>query len=158
MLLYPFPNSKINTSQNGVSLSLSTWSVLIPKNINDAFTTPNVCVPATTSKLDDDYYIIPSFGVNLNQTKFECLNKETQATTVVNLTSNPSMYNGSVRTLWSAPNYGYFNSDEIKKPLYNEYITYIPAKDAVSPMLLNSISGYSKIEEIFAVSEISKVL
>ena len=151
MLLYQFPNSNFNTSQNNVSLALATWSVLIPKNINDSFTTPNVCVPSAKSKLDDDYYVIPSFGVNLNQTKFECLNKDTQANTVVNLTFNPSMYNGSVRTLWSAPNYGYFNSDEIKKPLYNEYMTHIPPNLSVSPMLLNSISGYSKIEEIFAV-------
>jgi hypothetical protein len=108
-------------------------------------------VPAVTSQLDNDYYVIPSFGVNLNQTKFECLNKDTQANTVVNLTFNPSMYNGSVRTLWSAPNYGYFNSDEIRKPLYNEYMTHISPNSSVSPMLLNSISGYSKIEEIFAV-------
>jgi hypothetical protein len=151
MLLYQFPNSNFNTSQNNVSLSLATWSVLIPKNINDSFTTPNVCVPAVTSQLDNDYYVIPSFGVNLNQTKFECLNKDTQANTVVNLTFNPSMYNGSVRTLWSAPNYGYFNSDEIRKPLYNEYMTHISPNSSVSPMLLNSISGYSKIEEIFAV-------
>ena len=151
MLLYQFPNSNFNTSQNNVSLALATWSVLIPKNINDSFTTPNVCVPSAKARLDDDYYVIPSFGVNLNQTKFECLNKDTQANTVVNLTFNPSMYNGSVRTLWSAPNYGYFNSDEIKKPLYNEYMTHIPPNLSVSPMLLNSISGYSKIEEIFAV-------
>jgi hypothetical protein len=151
MLLYQFPNSNFNTSQNNVSLSLATWSVLIPKNINDSFTTPNVCVPAVTSQLDNDYYVIPSFGVNLNQTKFECLNKDTQVNTVVNLTFNPSMYNGSVRTLWSAPNYGYFNSDEIRKPLYNEYMTHISPNSSVSPMLLNSISGYSKIEEIFAV-------
>jgi len=151
MLLYQFPNSNFNTSQNNVSLALATWSVLIPKNINDSFTTPNVCVPSAKARLDDDYYVIPSFGVNLNQTKFECLNKDTQANTVVNLTFNPSMYNGSVRTLWSAPNYGYFNSDEIKKPLYNEYMTHIPPNLSVSPMFLNSISGYSKIEEIFAV-------
>jgi hypothetical protein len=151
MLLYQFPNSNFNTSQNNVSLALATWSVLIPKNINDSFTSPNVCVPSAKAKLDDDYYVIPSFGVNLNQTKFECLNKDTQANTVVNLTFNPSMYNGSVRTLWSAPNYGYFNSDEIKKPLYNEYMTHIPPNLSVSPMFLNSISGYSKIEEIFAV-------
>jgi hypothetical protein len=151
MLLYQFPNSNFNTSQNNVSLALATWSVLIPKNINDSFTTPNVCVPSANARLDDDYYVIPSFGVNLNQTKFECLNKDTQANTVVNLTFNPSMYNGSVRTLWSAPNYGYFNSDEIRKPLYNEYMTHIPSNSSVSPMYLNPISGYSKIEEIFAV-------
>ena len=151
MLLYPFPNSSFNTTQNGVSLSLATWSVLIPKNINDAFTTPNVCAPAPSANLGDDYYVIPSFGVNINQSKFECLNKDTQANTVVNLTFNPSMYNGSVRTLWSAPNYGYFNSDEIRKPSYDEYMTFIPSGSSVSPMFLNPVEGYSKIEEIFGV-------
>jgi len=155
--LYNFPNSSINAREGGKNLTLKTWSVLLPATLVDANSTLNTCLlpPADTQTSTSyrKYYIVPSFGINVNQTKSQCLSNPTTAQeTTEPIVNNQSMYNGSVRTLWSAPNYGYFNSNVLRKPQPDEYLTTInPLTADQSPMFLQAGVNYSKIEEIFGV-------
>lgn len=155
--LYNFPNSSIIAKESGKNLTLKTWSVLLPSTLVDINASLNTCLlpPADTqtSTSYQKYYIVPSFGVNVNQTKSQCLSDPTTVqTTREPIVNNPSMYNGSVRTLWSAPNYGYFNSNVLRKPQPDEYLTTInPDSANQSPMILQAGVSYSKIEEIFGV-------
>jgi hypothetical protein len=83
------------------------------------------------------YLLIPSNGGSIfNQTVFECFNNEDKLNLEVK--DNPAMYNGSVRTLWGAPQYGYFDNDLVTKPKYNEYLDFTTDK-------------IKYIEDIFAV-------
>ena len=149
MLLYSFPNSAIYTEQNNIPVNLSTWSVMIPKNIKDTTLSTNQCEPKPTTQVSDDYYIIPSFGCNVNQTTLECLN--TLGNTVKDLTFNPAMYNGSVRTFWGASNFGYFDNNAVRRPNPDEYINYIDPTKKQQPFEILDTPIYSKIEEVFGV-------
>ena len=149
MKLYSLSEGSITgVKQNTKNLTVEPFSVLIPHLVNDSSKNQSVCVPINNTK-SGDYYVIPSFGNIINQTTTQCINN---GQTVVNLTYNQSMYNGSVRLLWSAPNYGYFDSLSISKPNPDSYLNYIdPLTSTQSPMSLLSGSTYSKIEEIFSV-------
>jgi hypothetical protein len=64
------------------------------------------------------------------------------------------MYNGSVRTLWSTPNFGYFDNNQVVMPTPYQYINYIdPNEKKQAPFKLLSTANYSSIEEIFSVFE-----
>jgi hypothetical protein len=130
---------------------LSTWSVLIPSVVkNGVECNPNDNTLATA------YTIVPSFGSNVNQAGLECVLAQTtpNSFTKVNLTNNPSMYNGSVRLFWAAPNYGYFDNQTIIKPSPESYINKIDSsKSNQTPFKLSMSDEYSKIEEIFGVFE-----
>jgi hypothetical protein len=154
MKMYNFTNSNIvNATQNGKQLSLITWSVMVP-NLGAEIDTN--CAPNNTKGVS--YYIIPSFGTNLNQSENELIkNANTTPDTSLNFTSNPSVYNGSIRCLWSAPNYGYFNNDQVVYPKPDSYINKIQSKGEESPFSLLNTDTYSKIEEIFSVFD-KKVL
>lgn len=155
--LHNFPSSSINAKEAGKNLTLKTWSVLLPATLVDANSTLNSCLlpprDTQTSTSYQKYYIVPSFGINVNQTRSQCLSDPTTVQeTTEPIVNNPSMYNGSVRCLWSAPNYGYFNSNILRKPQPDEYLTTInPALPDQSPMFLQANISYSKIEEIFGV-------
>jgi hypothetical protein len=155
--LFNFPSSSINAKENGKNLTLTTWSVLLPTTLKDSYSILNECLLPPTNNQNTStyqkYYIMPSFGINVNQTKSQCLSNPTSPQeTIEPIVNNKSMYNGSVRTLWSAPNYGYFNSDVLRKPTPEEYMnTILPTASNQSPMTLQSEISYSKIEEIFGV-------
>ena len=138
----------INAKQSGKNLRLITWSVMVPN------LTPEVdvdCNPQNNTK-GITYYVMPSFGTNFNQTVNECITGgTTNPGTKVNLTFNPSVYNGSVRCLWSAPNYGYFNNDQLAYPRPDSYINYINTGETQSPFIFLNSDRYSKIEEMFSV-------
>jgi hypothetical protein len=146
MKIFDFDKSNIATTQNNKPLILSTWSVILPDNVidNDEVN----CNPKqnTTSY---DYFIVPSFGNELNQTKISCFKNDNL---VVSLTDNQSMYNGSVRLLWDAPNYGYFDNSQIVKPEPNSYMNKILTDtNYQAPFNLLNVDEYSKIDEIFSV-------
>ena len=151
MKIYNFSESNILTRQGAKNLRLSTWSVLIPSLVkNGVACNPNDNTLATA------YTIVPSFGSNVNQAGLECVLAQTTPTsfTKVNLTNNPSMYNGSVRLFWAAPNYGYFDNQTIIKPSPESYINKIDSsKSNQTPFKLSMSDEYSKIEEIFGVFE-----
>lgn len=150
MKLYNFADSNISAKQNGKTLNVTTYSVLLSSS--NYYPEVN-CNPVSNTK-GTDYYVVPSFGNPLNQSEVACVeNLTTGNNTKVNLTSNPNVYNGSVRTLWSAPNYGYFDNNQIAYPQPDSYINLINNGETQSPLYFLNGDNYTKIEEIFAVFE-----
>ena len=150
MKLFSLKEGSISgVKQKTKDLIVEPFSVVIPHLIDDSSKNQSVCVPANNTK-GGEYYVIPSYGTTLSQTAAQCVN--TIGSTIVDLTYNQSMYNGSVRLLWAAPNYGYFDSLSIRKPSPDSYLNYINPLSAIqAPMRLYSGDTYSKIEEIFSV-------
>ena len=146
MKIFNFDKSNIAAKQEDSTLVLETWSVILPDNVigNDEVS----CNP-TQNTTSYNYFIVPSFGSNINQTKASCIrNNET----VVSLTDNQSMYNGSVRLFWNAPNYGYFDNTQVVKPQPDSYINKILTDtNQQVPFSLLNVDEYSKIDEIFSV-------
>ena len=153
--LFNFVSSNItNAKQGDKNLRLTTLSVLLPNITPDSSVD---CNPKDNT-VGDEYFVIPSFGTTFNQTQNTCiLNQNTIPTTKVNLTNNPNVFNGSVRCLWSAPNYGYFDNNQITYPQPDSYLNFIVTNGTQSPMHLLTEDGYTKIEEIFSVFD-KKVL
>jgi hypothetical protein len=150
MKIFNFDDSNITANQNEKTLNLQTYSVLLEdRDFGDDID----CNPTSNTK-GIEYYVTPSFGTYYNQARNSCVENLTSTNnTKVNLTSNPSVYNGSVRTLWSAPNYGYFDNSQIKYPSPDSYLNFINSGDTQVPMSLLNQDKYSKIEEMFSVFE-----
>ena len=149
--MYNFLDSNINNATQGTkNLRLITWSVLVPD------LTPEIsvdCDPKDNTK-GEQYFVIPSFGTPLNQTVGACITGVTTSVgTKVNLTSNNSVYNGSVRCLWSAPNFGYYDNNQIAYPNPDSYLNFINTGNTQTPVHFLSTNSYSKIEEVFSVFE-----
>jgi len=146
MKIFKFKGANISATQDNKPLVLNTWSVILPDNV---ITNNEVNCNPTQNTTSYNYFIVPSFGSELNQTKATCIRENT---TVVKLTDNQSMYNGSVRLLWNTPNYGYFDNTQIVKPQPDSYINKIlPNTNVQSPFSLLNVEEYSKIDEIFSV-------
>jgi hypothetical protein len=151
MKLYNFSSSNINSVKQGdKNLRLITWSVVLPNSVPQP---PIECDPNDNTK-GDDYFVVPSFGTPFNQTIDSCvINQTTTATTKVDLTSNPNMYNGTVRCLWSAPNYGYFDSNQLAFPEPDSYLNLITNGSNQTSLYFLTQNDYTKIEEVFSVFE-----
>ena len=151
MKIYNFSSSNIiNAKQGDKNIRLSTWSVVLP-NLTPEL--PIDCNPKDNTK-DDDYFVIPSFGTSFNQTATSCIsNQTTIPETKVNLTNNPNLYNGSVRCLWAAPNFGYFDSNQLAFPQPDSYLNFITPEDNQTPLHFLTEDKYTKIEEVFSVFE-----
>jgi hypothetical protein len=149
MKVFNYVDSNISTLQGTKNLQLKTWSVLIPGGLTS---TEENCDLTNTTK-GSRYFIVPSFGSSVNQVVDVCLeNLDSQSSTVVNLSSNPAVFNGSVRTLWSAPNYGYFDNTSSLLPPPTSYPTKLRADtDGQTPLFFLDSNEYSNIEEIFSV-------
>ncbi len=134
-------------TQNTKNLNLQTFSVVLPAQI-ETNEVVNECVKdKITGKR---FFIIPSFGSQINQIQSEVVDSQNQ--TRVNLTGNEAMYNGSVRLLWASPNYGYFEGFQIKKPGVENYINEIySGYTTQAPFALLSGQTYSTFEEMFSV-------
>jgi hypothetical protein len=134
-------------------------------NVNGFNTTTRV-IPWSVS-INGDYgqrtFILPSHGSLINQTSRECIDTFTEvgrALTGFDLgepfcqfTGNTSMYNGSVRLFWAAPNYGYFDNSKTIKPSHTKYLKQVWSGQ--SPQENFSINGeqnqYTDISEIFSI-------
>lgn len=120
----------------------------------NAFNINNKVIPWSIS-INGDYgqfaYVIPSNGSLLNQTKNECVNILGQV--VTEFSGNTSMYNGSVRLFWTAPNYGYFDNSKVVKPQPTKYLKEIwSGQTPQENFSLNGIeSQYTDISEMFSV-------
>lgn len=98
-------------------------------------------------------YLMPSHGGLINQAKDECfengkLKKE--------LKSNNYLYDGSVRSFWNAPNYGYFALNKIIKPTPDSYMKKVFAGyKKQQNFLLSGLQPdtYTSIEELFSIFE-----
>ena len=98
----------------------------------------------------DEVVVFPSAGgLNFSQYRLE------KTTTLGTVKGNPvdqTLYDGSVRALWGAGHYGYFDNSNVRKPAYNEYIKVIdPEKEKQQAFNLTSTAEYANIEEILAV-------
>ena len=152
MKIYNFSSSNIvNAKQGDKNLRLNTWSVLLP---NLSPEVPIDCNPKDNTK-GGDYFVIPSFGTPFNQTVNSCIkNVTTTPNTTVDLTNNPSVFNGSVRCLWSAPNFGYFDNNQLTFPEPDSYLNFITTgSTSQTPLHFLTQNTYTKIEEVFSVFE-----
>ena len=154
--LYNFGDSNMNSvNLSGKTFNQKTWSVVIPEI--QLLGDEDECDPVDNTA-NTGYYIVPSFGTNVNQGYVECVNnKQSTVDATTNLLNNPNIYNGSVRTLWAASNYGYFDNSQAQKPLYNSYLNRFNSDDIQPPFSILSYDGYSKMEEIFAVFDKSQL-
>jgi hypothetical protein len=151
MNVYNFPTSNISNVQNGSnSFNVKTWSVLIPANIEFSSTTLDC---KTETKSIQEMYVMPSFGTYVNESEQALVNGNT-LTQGYAFAGNPSVFNGSVRLFWAAPNFGYFDFEKIKKPKYDEYINVFKMEPGeLSPFRFSEVENYMKIDDIFSVFE-----
>ena len=155
MMIYNYPESNLNNISQGSSLlTLKTSSVIIPSNIQINVTEQD-CKPPIVEVYENNY-IVPSWGTNLNRIKDAlCTQIETDNPKVISgysITSNSSVFNGSVRTVWGDSNYGYFDSTVIKKPEPDSYINKVrPNANDNVPFELLPDDTYTKIDDLLAV-------
>jgi hypothetical protein len=139
---------------NGLSLINTTGSVITKTpgfdlgDLNRGLSiTPWSCYVATPD--GESIFPMPSFGCTINQTLDECFNLNGSIKTEV--TNNNGMYNGSVRTFWKAPNYGYFDNSRLSIPSPDSYLKEVFNDVAIQQNF--SINGetnkYSTISELF---------
>jgi hypothetical protein len=151
--IFNFNTSNINTASSTIaptvqSLNIQTWSVVLPNGVVDLTNNSAACNP-TNNTTSTTYYVVPSFGSQFNQVNSECI---INGQSVCQFADNPSIYNGSVRLLWSAPNYGYFDNSQISKPQPDSYVNKITTGSTQQSSFKLLMDGdYSKIEEIFSV-------
>ncbi len=153
-----YTNSDIqNGFSSGVTLNYVDSAII---DYGDGFDTnsPNRSLriipwSVTVKTLDDKFnYVIPSQGSPINQVKFECFSNGQIKQEVL---GNQSMYNGSVRTYWSSPQYGYFDISKITKPTPEQYLKNILLTSKIQENFsMNGNNGdYDDISEIFSVFE-----
>ena len=97
--------------------------------------------------------LFPSAGVQPFQQSYFELRGDGNTTdiTVSDIeTSNP-MYNGSVKTFWNAPNYGWFDNSKVKMPTPFEYLKYVRTGTTENQSDFDITSIYSSIEDLFGV-------
>lgn len=122
--------SGFDPNDNNRSLKITPWSTIVK----------------TTE--GDKYYVMPSFGYTKNQTKEECFKNNKLK---VEVSTNPAVFNGSVRLFWGSPNYGYFDNTKITKPNPDSYLKEIfsDKKTQQNFSLNGDITKYDKISEMF---------
>jgi hypothetical protein len=122
--------SGFDPNDNDRSLKITPWSTIVK----------------TTE--GDKYFVMPSFGYTKNQTRDECFKNNKLK---VEVSSNPAVFNGSVRLFWGAPNYGYFDNTKISKPNPDSYLKEILSDKKIQQNF--SLNGdntkYNKISEMF---------
>ena len=67
--------------------------------------------------------------------------------------NKPQMFNGSAKLFWEAPNYGWFDTTQIKKPSYDEHLKFIQPNDAKAQQFefIFSSANNWKIEDLMGV-------
>lgn len=70
------------------------------------------------------YMLLPSCGgISINQSKYECF--ESNNNLKIEIKNNPSVYNGTVRSLWGVPQLGYFDHNAINNPKWNQSALFL---------------------------------
>ena len=102
---------------------------------------------------NNNFFLMPSEGSIINQTDNECFSASKGQT--IEITGNTAMYNGSVRTFWAAPNYGYFDINKVVKPSPLQYLKEIFSGQSTQEnfSINGETSGYTEISEMFSVFE-----
>ena len=150
-----YVSSEIQSALNTDLRMVKTTGSLINKsngfdfpNITRSLTlTPWSCYVKTTDQTS--IYPLPSFGGIINQTKDECF--RINGTIKTEVSGNNSMYNGSVRLFWKAPNYGYFNNNKVVPPSPDSYLKEIYNSGTTQQnfSINGNIGDYSKLDEMF---------
>lgn len=96
-------------------------------------------------------YVVPSFGTNVNQVEAECFKDSGKL--LLPIKSNPAVINGSVRTFWSLPNYGYFDNSKVNIPSPYKYMktVFYGTNSSQESFSLGNNADYTTIEETFSV-------
>lgn len=149
--IHNFTSSNIENASNGPnSFNVKTWSVLLPTNIEYSAST-ELC--STDEIMVQDMYVVPSFGSKINESSTALLNNNI-LTSGYAFAGNPSVFNGSARLFWAASNYGYFDTQNAKKPNPDEYLNEFRMNvEEMSPFRFSQSGEYMKIEDIFSVFE-----
>lgn len=118
------------------SMRISPWSIVVSSDKD-----PNL------------YFVLPSFGSNINQTKLESFKNGRMK---VELSQNPAMYNGSVRLFWNTPQYGWFDNSKVVKNDPDTYLKQIitNSSDQQNFSIYGDVTKYTNIEEIFTAFDI----
>lgn len=153
--------STVDTTGLERIININTYSCIIPDTVQPSDPTQLVCnTPPITPQTN--YYVLPSFGTTENEVREALFNSA--GTLTGELFNNPALFNGSVRTFWKMPNYGYLDTENIERPDYDEYLNLIPIIGDVPPFKLvlpsgtiNITENYSKIDDLLSVYE-KKVL
>ena len=97
--------------------------------------------------------LFPSSGVQPFQQSYFELRPSTNSSpiTVSNIENSNPMYNGSVKTLWNAPNYGWFDNLKVKQPTPFEYLKYVRTGTTENQPDFDIGTEYSSIEDLFGV-------
>ena len=141
------PNSSIelpkgfDPNNSNRVLKLKTWFVSFDTKNSSKF----------SPSLQNQTMVVPSFGSNINQAYYECFqDTPTGETMTQEVLNNKAVIDGSFRTFWQSPNFGYFELPSITQPNYDEYFKkVVPQNNNTNPFELQN--SYSKIEEIFGV-------
>ena len=96
-------------------------------------------------------YVVPSFGTNVNQVQVECFKDSGKL--LLPVKSNPAVINGSVRTFWSLPNYGYFDNSKIDIPSPYKYMktVFYGTNSEQESFSFGNDADYTSMEETFSV-------
>jgi hypothetical protein len=129
-----------------------------PKGVDPSQPNRNISVQGWSSYLSGSslgLYLLPSVG-GINQTKVECFENSESTTSArlkVEVNDNTSMYNGSVRNFWLAPNFGYFDNGKVVKPRADRYIKQVFSGKAEQEnySINNNLLKYSYIDELFSL-------
>ena len=138
---------------------------LFAEDANDADRTVSVS-PWTTfvkrRRTQNEYFIIPSMGGipttgdDTSQIEAECfLNGEM----VTEVSGNTNVYDGTIRTFWGAPTYGYFETNNVTKPDHTEYMKVLTQDLTETIQHAFAIDGYEtdspykSIEDLFGTFE-----
>lgn len=98
-------------------------------------------------------FLFPSAGVQPFQQSYYELRNEGNTTdiTTSEIGNLNQMYNGSVKTFWNAPNYGWFDNSKVEMPTPFEYIKYVRTGTTENQTDFDLSNEYSSIEDLFGV-------
>jgi hypothetical protein len=102
---------------------------------------------------DSNFFLMPSVGNDFNQSFNECFKNIDSSLTAPKLKieprNNKSVFNGSVRCFWIAPNFGWFDNSQIEKPLYNQYLKKIKnTQESQDNFNFTKTAEYSYFDEL----------
>ena len=104
-------------------------------------------------------YPLPSMGSVVNQAKNECFKGPEMK---IELYQNQSMFNGTVRSFWALPTYGYYDNSRVFKHSPKQYLKELLVVDENKQSqnikqpnysILGDTNRYHDISEIFSVFE-----
>ena len=143
LLVINTPESNIDLPQGfdpnqpNRSLRLTTWSV------------------AVKNRIENSFYVLPSFGSKINQTFDECFVTAT-GTMTQEVSQNKSMFNGSVRLFWNASQYGYFDNSSLSINSPETYLKKIinDSEEQENFRISGNNSDYVKLDDMFSAFDI----